>query len=126
MLNCHAGHVLLAVSWCFILFVIVRPFLKEPRFVGCVPSADEVYWQTEVNHTYPIWTMIVWSAHLPSILFTRGAILSLEKILSLSCGQTAKVELAVFFFSSSVQWLLVGYVGEFIVKWMRSRRINAA
>ena len=118
----HTGRVLLAISWSFILFVVITPFLKQPMFVVCVLTAEEVYWQTWVDHTYPIWTVIMWGAHIPSILLTQGVTESLQKILSLSCAPTAKLELAVFFFFSSLQWLLVGYGGESFVKLMRSRK----
>ena len=120
-LHSHVGHVLLAVSWCFILFVMVRP-LHRPFFADCIPSGQEVFWITEVNIAYPIWTVIIACAHFPSILFTRGVLLVIQRIVSLSCSETAKVELAVFFISSSIQWLLVGFGLDSVLGWMKSRR----
>jgi hypothetical protein len=122
VLQSHLGHVLLAISWCFILFVLVRPSINQPQFVDCVPSKDEVYWVTEVNHAYSIWTVLIEIAHFPSVLLTKVVTLCFQKFLSLSCWQTAKMELTVFFLFSSVQWLLVGYAIESFGKWMKSKK----
>ena len=122
VLRSHLGHVLLAISWCFILFVLVRPSINQPQFVDCVLSKDEVLWIAEVNHAYPIWTVIIGIAHFPSLLLTRVVTLCFQKVLSLSCGQTARMELMSFFLFSSVQWLLVGYSIESFGRWLRSRK----
>jgi len=122
VLRSHLGHVLLAISWCFILFVLVRPLINQPQFTNCVPSNDEVFWIAEVNHSYPIWTVIIGIAHFPSQLLTQVVTLGFQKVLSLSCVQTAKIELTAFFLFSSVQWLLVGYGIESFGRWIRSRK----
>lgn len=121
VLDSHTGHVLLTMSWCFILFVIVRSSLNRPFFADCTPSEQEGFYLVEVNVSYPIWTVIIWSAHLPAILFTRGVLLVPQRSMALSCVGTAKVELVVFFISSSIQWLLIGYGLDSLAGKIKSR-----
>src|SRR5258705_11676034 len=118
----HLGHILLAVSWCFILFVLVRPSMNRPFFVDCVPTKDELFWITEVNHSFPIWTVIIGIAHFPSILVTQAVMWLVVKGAAISCMKTAKLELAVFFIASSIQWLLIGYSVESFVRWIKLRK----
>jgi hypothetical protein len=118
----HLGHLLLAVSWCFILFVFIRPALLGPQFVDCVPSKEEAYTMLEVNKAYPIWTQAVGVAHIPSILITRFATKFIQGIFSLSCAPTAKVELPLFFVFSSIQWLLVASAIDSGARWLKSRQ----
>ena len=110
VMRSHLAHVLLAVSWSFILFVYVRPRPTQPRFVGCVPADGEFV--PIVDYFYPIWITVVGFAHLPAILLTQGLTRLLHRLFSLSCGPTAKVEIPVFFVASAIQWLLVGYAIE--------------
>lgn len=80
----------------------------------------------EVSIAYPIWTVIIWSAHLPAILFTRGVLLVLQGSMTLSCAGTAKVELFVFFISSSIQWLLIGSGLESLAGKIKSRSFTSS
>src|SRR6266481_5195487 len=112
VLRSHLGHVLLAVSWSFILFVIMRGPLNHPQFVDCTPVGDEIYTITEVLRVYPIWIVVIGMAHFPSMLVTMGVTKLFQAVLSLSCAPTAKVELPMFFAFSAIQWLLVGYMIE--------------
>jgi hypothetical protein len=116
----HLGHVLLAVSWTFILLVFVGPHLYQPQFVDCVPGKDEFV--AIVDHFYPIWITALGVAHLPAILFTQGVTKLLQAMLSLSCGPTAKVEMPFLFGFSAIQWLLVGYIIESLIRRARSSR----
>jgi hypothetical protein len=116
----HLGHVLLAVSWTFILLVFVRPHLYQPQFVDCVPAKDEFV--AIVDHFYPIWITALGVAHLPAISFTYAVTKFLQAMLSLSCGQTAKVEMPFLFAFSAIQWLFVGYIIESLVRKARSSR----
>lgn len=116
----HLSHILLAVSWSFILFVVMRCPLNHPQFVDCTPVGDEIYTITSVLHVYPIWIVIVGIAHLPSVLVTTGVTKLFQMAFSLSCAPTAEVELPLFFASSTVQWLLVGYMIESLRRWVHS------
>jgi hypothetical protein len=123
VLHSHVGHVLLAISWCFILFVMVRPSLNRPWFVDCRPTEQELFsYYAEVNHAYPIWTVIISIFHFPSFLLTQGVTFLLQKVISLSCRQTAKIEIAVLFLFSSIQWLLIGFGVESFVERMKSKK----
>lgn len=108
----HLGHVLLAISWSFILFGFVRRPLNQPQFVDCLPTGDEIYTITEIIRVYPIWIVVVRLAHFPSVLATMGVTKLFQTGFSLSCGPTAKVELLLFALFSAIQWLLVGYIIE--------------
>jgi hypothetical protein len=112
----HLAHVLLAISWSFILLVYVRPHLTQPQFVTCIPADDEFV--ATVDAFYPIWIGAIAVAHFPSIFLTQALTKLLQKVFSLSCGPTAKVEMPLFFVSSAIQWLLVGYIIEsFFHRW---------
>src|SRR5438046_6515786 len=115
----HLGHVLLAVSWTFVLLVFVHPHLNQPQLVDCVPTNDEFY--VSVDHFYPIWVVAIWTAHIPSMLCTWAVTKLLQIIFSLSCGPTAKVEMPLLFAFSAIQWLLVGYTIESLLRRVRSR-----
>ena len=115
ILRSHLGHVLLAVSWCFILFVMVRHPMNEPMFVGCVPTKDEISGIT-ILRVYPIWTVAIGAAHFPSILLTQICIRVLQSAIALSCAPSAKLELAVFFIFSTIQWQLIGFGIESLVE----------
>ena len=117
----HLGHVLLAVSWTFILLVFVRWPLYQPQLVECVPQGDEVYTIVEILRTYPIWTVAIWVAHFPSMFATVSVTKLLQIVFSLSCGPSAKVELPLLFLFSTVQWLMVGYIIDSLLRWWRSR-----
>lgn len=121
VLHSHLGHILLAVSWSFILFVLVRYPLSQPQFVDCTPIGDEIYTLTEVLRSYPIWIVVIGMTHFPSMLATILLTKALQMFFSLSCAPTAKVELLLFFVFSATQWLLVGYMVESFVRWARSR-----
>jgi hypothetical protein len=120
LLRSHLAHVLLAVSWCFILFVMVQPSMHYPWFAGCIPTADDIRLQN--HYGYPIWVVAIGAAHLPSVLLTRVVSTFFQGIFALSCGSTAKLELAVFFIFSTIQWLLFAYGIDSFGRWMRSRK----
>ena len=120
LLRSHVAHVLLAISWCFILFVMLEPSMYYPWFAGCIPTADDIRLQSHTG--YPIWVVVIGAAHLPSMLLTRVVATFFQRVFSLSCASTAKLELAVFFIFSTTQWLLVGYGIESVGRWMKSRK----
>jgi hypothetical protein len=117
----HLGHLLLAVSWTFVLLVFAHPHLYQPQFVNCVPTGDEAYFQVIVDKVYPIWTAAIVVAHLPAIGLTVGATKLLQRILPLSCGPTAKGEVLLLFAFSAIQWLLLGYTIESLFRRWRAR-----
>src|SRR5438132_12082374 len=117
----HLGHVLLAVSWTFILLVFVHPHLNQPQLVDCTPTKDEAYGIVEILRVYPIWVIAIWIAHFPSMFFTWAMTKFLQVVLSLSCGPSAKVEVPLLFAFSAIQWLLLGYTIESVVRRVRSR-----
>jgi hypothetical protein len=117
----HLGHVLLAVSWSFILFVWMQRPLLRPQFVDCTPTANENYLIPEVLRVYPIWIVVIGMAHFPAVLVTKGATKLFQMVFSLSCVPTAKIELPLFFLVSAIQWLFVGYIIESLFRWWRSR-----
>jgi hypothetical protein len=125
VLRSHLGHMLLAVSLSFILFVIMRGPLNYPQFVDCTPVGDEIYTITEVLRVYPVWIVVIGMAHFPSMLATMGATKLFQAGFSLSCAATAKVELPFFALFSAIQWLLVGYIIEKLFRQARSRGQNA-
>lgn len=120
LLHSHLAHVLLAVSWCFILFVMVLPSMYYPWFAGCIPTADDIRLQSHTG--YPIWVVAIGAAHLPSVLLTRVVSTFFQGVFSLSCASTAKLELAVFFIFSTTQWLLLAFGIESVGRWMKSRK----
>src|SRR5436309_751641 len=95
LLRSHLGHVLLTAGWCFIFFVMVRPSINQPQFVGCVPSKDEIYWLSDILPSAQVWVKAVAAAHVPAILVTIIASKALQWLFSLSCYPTAKVELTI-------------------------------
>ena len=121
ILRNHLGHVLLAFSWTFILLVFVRAPLMQPQIVDCVPTRDEVYFQVIVDKSYPTWTGVIWFAHLPTTAATVGVTKLMQRIFSLSCGPTAKVEVALLFLFSGIQWPLAGYTMKSLVRRVRSQ-----
>jgi len=120
LLRSHLAHVLLAVSWCFILFVMVRPPMDEPMFAGCIPTQDEIHLHVLV--TYPIWVVAIGAAHFPSMLLTQVVSRSFQGVFALSCAPIAKLQLAIFFVFSTVQWFLVGHGIESLIRWIKSRK----
>lgn len=118
VVHSHLGHVLVAVSWSFILFVLVRPHLTQPTFVLCVPANGEFY--VAINVHYPIWSVAISVAHLPSIFFTQAVTKLLQGWFSLSCAPTAKVEMSLLFAFSAIQWVVVGYIIESFTRRVRS------
>jgi hypothetical protein len=115
----HLAHVLLAISWTFILLVYVRSF-PQPHFVGCTPKADEIYSDAIVDIVHPVWTSVIVVAHLPAIAVTVGITTLLQRVFSLSCGPSATVEVPLLFLFSAIQWLLVGYTIETLFRRVRS------
>jgi hypothetical protein len=118
----HLGHVLLAVSWSFILFVFLRRPLSQPQFVDCIPTGDEIFTITEVLRVYPVWIVVIAVAHFPAMFVTACVTKLIQIVFSLSCARTAKVELPLFFFFSAIQWLFFGYIIKSFFRWWRSRR----
>jgi len=119
LVRSHLAHVLLAVSWTFILLVYVRT-LPQPHFVGCTPRGNEVYTDAIVDVVHPVWTAAIIVAHLPSIAVTAGITALLQRVFSLSCRPTATVEVPLLFLFSTIQWLLVGYTIETLFRRARS------
>jgi len=122
LLHSHLAHVLLAVSWCFILFVMVEPSMYYPWFAGCIPTPDDIRLQN--HYGYPIWVIAIGAVHLPSVLLTGVVSTSFQRVFGLSCASTAKLELAIFFIFSTTQWLLVGYGIDSVGRWKKSRKIQ--
>ena len=106
VMRSHVGHVLLAVSWTFILLVYVRTHLTRPQFVECAPTQDEFV--VIVDKFYPIWTTAIAVAHLPAMALTVGTTKLLQQTFSLSCELTAKIEIPLLFAFSAIQWLWLG------------------
>src|SRR6267154_1774524 len=122
VVRCHLGHVLLAICWSFILFVLVRRPMNYPQLVDCVPVHPyEMYTITEVLRVWPLWIRVIGLAHLPSMLVTMGVTKLIQTIFSLSCSPTAKVEMPLLFALSAIQWLLVGYIIQSLFRRWRSR-----
>lgn len=96
VLRSHLGHILLAVSWSFIIFVLVPYPSGHPQFVDCTPIGDEIYTLTEVHRIYPIWIVVIGVTHFPSMLATILLTKALQGAFSLSCTPTAKVEYLLF------------------------------
>src|SRR5437016_133932 len=101
VIRSHFGHVLLAVSWTFILLVFVHAHLYFPQLVDCMPTQDEGP-PPEILIFYPIWVGVIWTAHIPSMLCTWAVTKLLQIIFSLSCGPTAKVEMPLLFAFSAI------------------------
>ena len=120
LVRSHLAHVLLAVSWCFILFVMVRNPIYGPWFARCVPTGDEFHLLVHV--VYPFWESALFVAHLPAMLVTLGVASFIQGVFALSCGRIAKLELGILFVFSTVQWLLVGYGIESLGRRMKSRK----
>ena len=120
LLHSHLAHVLLAVSWCFILFVMVEPSMYDPWFAGCIPTPDDIRLQN--HYGYPIWVIAIGAVHLPSVLLTGVVTTFFQRGFGLSCPSTAKLELAIFFIFSTTQWLLVGYGIESLCRRLKSRK----
>src|SRR5205814_5815375 len=110
VMRCHSGHLLLAVSWSFILFAWMQRPLLHPQLVDCVRAAHEDYFIPEVLRVVLIWIFVIGVAHFPSMLVTMGVTKLCQTVFSLSCVPTAKLELPLFFLFSAIQWLLVGYI----------------
>jgi hypothetical protein len=121
VIRSHLGHVLLAMSWSYILFVWMYPVPHHPHLVGCVPTRDEIYTITEVLRTYPIWIVVIAVAHVPANILTAGVTKLFQLIFSLSCTPTARVEVLMLFLFSAVQWLLLGYIIESLFRRWRFR-----
>jgi hypothetical protein len=121
LVRSHSGHVLLAVSWSFILFVFVHRPLEQPQFVDCTPVRSEIFTTSEILRAYPIWIGVVGLAHFPATLTTMAGTKLLQTAFSLSCAPTAKVELALFFLFSAIQWLWTGYIIESLFRRWRAR-----
>jgi hypothetical protein len=121
VLGTHVGHVLLAISWSFILFVWVQRPLAHSLLVDCTPTREELFTITEVLRVYPIYILVTALAHLPATLLTAGVTKIIQVVFSLSCGPTAKLEVPLVLFFSAIQWLLMGYMIETFVRWARSR-----
>lgn len=120
LLHSHLAHVLLAISWCFILFVMVEPSMYYPWFAGCIATPDDIRLQN--HYGYPIWVIAIGAVHLPSVLLTGVFSTFFQRVFGLCCASTAKLELAIFFIFSTTQWLLVGYGIESVGRWMKSRK----
>src|SRR5688500_12403962 len=122
ILRSHLAHVLLAVSWSFILFVMVRLPMDAPWFARCIPTGDEFH--LGGHAVYPIWVTALFAAHLPAMLVTLGISSFIQGVFGLSCGRIAKVELGILFVFSTVQWLLVGYGIESLIRRVRARKTS--
>jgi len=110
------GQLLFILSLCFILVELAPRFHSRPLFVGCVPSAEEVYTISEVLVVRPIWVVFISVLYIPSAVLTSALMKLLSSVLLLSCGSAARLELAVLLISGSIQWWLVGYGIECLIK----------
>ena len=110
------GHLLLILSLCFMLLEFVPPSVHHPQFVSCVPTKEEVFTITEILAPKPVWVVPIGVLYLPSILLTSALTKLLSGVFALSCTPMARLELIVLLICSSIQWLLVGYGIERIIK----------
>jgi hypothetical protein len=94
----------------------------QPEFVECVPTADEVYFQTMILKSYPIWTWVIAATHLPTFVLTQLVTNACQRAFSLSCGPSAKLEVPLLFLFSGIQWPLIGYTIESLVRRALSRK----
>jgi hypothetical protein len=120
VLRSHLAHVMLAASWTFILLVFVHPLLSQPQLVDCTPTQDEFV--VIVDKFYPIWTTVIGAAHLPTIILAGGATKLFQRLFSLSCGPTAKVEVPLLFAFSAIQWFVLGYTIKSLIRRVRARK----
>jgi hypothetical protein len=110
------GQLLFALGLCFVLVELEPRFHSRPLFVGCIPSAEEVYTISEILVMRPIWVVAISVLYLPSALLTSAIMKLLGSVLLLSCGPAARLEFAVLLISSSIQWWVVGYGIEQLIK----------
>ena len=113
----RTGHLLIVLSLCFILAELAPPFRSHPQFVGCAPATlEEVYTITEILVVRPVWVVAIGVLYLPSVLLTSALTKLLSSVFHLSCTPTARLEFAILLICSSIQWWLVGYGMERLVK----------
>jgi hypothetical protein len=110
------GQLLFALSLCFVLVELAPRFHHRPLFVGCIPSAEEVYTISEILVVRPIWVVVISVLYIPSAVLTSSLMKLLSSVLLLSCVPTARLEFAILLISSSIQWWVIGYSIERLVK----------
>jgi hypothetical protein len=110
------GHLLVVLGLCLALLEFMPLSVNHPQFVSCVPTGEEIYTITEILAPKPILVVAIGVLYLPSILLTSALTTLLGYTFSLSCTPAARLELIVFLICSSIQWLLVGYGLERLIK----------
>ena len=116
VVSSRVGQSLVVLSLCFALLEFVHLPVYHPQFVSCVPAGGEVYTITEILAPKPIWVVVIGFLYLPAVLLTSALTKVLSYMLSLSCAPTARLEIVGFLICSSVQWFLVGYGIEWLMK----------
>ncbi len=109
-------HLLAVLSLCFVFIVFMKPSMSHPQFVDCVQTRGEMLVLAEVFAPRPMWVGGLSFLYLPSIGITAFLTNLSANIFVLSCVPKTRVELAIFLICSSMQWLLIGYGIELLIK----------
>ena len=110
------GYFLSVLSVCFILSTLVRPSMSHPQFIPCVQVPGEALALNEVLAPKPIWVVAIAYLHMPAILLAANFTRLANWIFSLSCGPATYTELVVLLVSSPMQWMIVGYGIERLIR----------
>ncbi len=116
----RVGHLLVVLSVCFVLIAFMKPSMSHPQFVDCVQSKGETLALAEVLAPKPIWVVAIGYLYLPSIVISVGLTNLFGSIFSLSCVPKTRLELVIFLVCSSIQWMLIGYGIEHLIKRWRT------
>ena len=116
MVGSRLGQLLAVLGLCFALLELVHLPAYHPQFVSCVPTREEVYTITEILAPKPAWVAALGLLYLPSVWLTSALIKLLGYVFALSCTPAARLEFFGFLVCSAIQWLLVGYGIEWLVK----------
>jgi hypothetical protein len=112
----RVGQLLAVLGLCFALLELVHLPAYHPQFVSCVPTREEVYTITEILAPKPAWVVAIGVLYIPSVLLTSALTQVLRYMFGLSCTPTARLEFVGFLVCGSIQWLLVGYGIEWLIK----------
>jgi hypothetical protein len=116
VLGSRIGQLLAVPGLCFALLEFAHLHVYHPRFVSCVPTPEEIYTITEILVPRPIWVTAIGALYIPSALLTSALTKLIGYVFALSCTPMARLEFVVFLVCSSLQWVLVGYGIERLIK----------
>ncbi len=116
------GHLLLIVNLCLVFYEFTQSNVREYENIDCASRAEVQSSTVQICVSlFPAWLKVMALLDLPAIMLSMLITEPIHSLFPQMCIYTAsRIDTAVFLICGSMQWLLVGYGIERVIRARRT------